>query len=524
VKGHAPRRTLPTLAEVLALPEFAAAAPEVMHGDPASCVIRWVHSSEVYEMGSLLHGGELLLTTGLGLHGQSGRAQAAYVDALADAGLSALALELGRTFGEVPAPVLEAARRRDLPLIALHRVVPFVTLVEAFHELLLRRRVASLRRGEMIWQELLGAVLNRRGLPDLLAAVAALAGCPAHLVAADGRLVASATPEGPVAASGRLAPEGRGWLAQPVPVHGQLWGTLLLAGRRTARRAAVLERAATAVALELLRTGDLADRDRMAQALIQDLLSGRPIPADELTGRGELAGLSLTPGRPVFGLAVAVERRASAHAIRAEAAAAIRAAFGPCLVAEVDHDVLAIAVASEGEEELRARLGTVAGELGRGHVLLAVAAGAPGEATALGRSLTEAREAVGIARRLGARNRVLLSRDVGVHRLLVRLDRDVELGWFLREQLGPLLDYDAVHGTDLVRTLDAYLAHGLSKTGAAAALGIRRQTLYNRLARIEAVVGVLPLADHERRTALSLALLAWRLRTGLDPTNRASSR
>jgi purine catabolism regulator len=153
-----------------------------------------------------------------------------------------------------------------------------------------------------------------------------------------------------------------------------------------------------------------------------------------------------------------------------------------------------------------------------------VAAGAPGEATALGRSLTEAREAVGIARRLGARNRVLLSRDVGVHRLLVRLDRDVELGWFLREQLGPLLDYDAVHGTDLVRTLDAYLAHGLSKTGAAAALGIRRQTLYNRLARIEAVVGVLPLADHERRTALSLALLAWRLRTGLDPTNRASSR
>ena len=130
MKGHAPRRTLPTLAEVLALPEFAAAAPEVMHGDPASCVIRWVHSSEVYEMGSLLHGGELLLTTGLGLHGQSGRAQAAYVDALADAGLSALALELGRTFGEVPAPVLEAARRRDLPLIALHRVVPFVTLVE----------------------------------------------------------------------------------------------------------------------------------------------------------------------------------------------------------------------------------------------------------------------------------------------------------------------------------------------------------------------------------------------------------
>ncbi|WP_267594659.1 helix-turn-helix domain-containing protein [Carbonactinospora thermoautotrophica] len=515
---------LPTLAEVLALPAVAAAAPEVLHGDPGTCTVRWVHSSEIYEMGPLLRGGELLLTTGLGLHGRTTRAQAAYVDALADAGLSALALELGRTFGEVPAPVLEAARRRDLSLIALHQVVPFAAIVEAFHELLLRRRVASLRLGELIWQELLGAVLSRRGLPELLATVAALAGCPAHLVATDGRLVASSGSDGPAVEPGRVDPDGRGWLAQPVRVHGQVWGRLLLVGRRTARRAAVLERATTAVALELLRAGDVADRDRMAQALIQDLFSGRVISAAELGRRGELAGFPMAPGRPVFGLAVAVERRASGHAIRTEVAAVTRTSFGPCLVAEIDHDVVAVTTAPGGEDELRTRLAALAEELGRGHVLLAVAAGAPGDPTALGRSLAEAREAVGIARRLGARNRVLLARDVGVYRLLARLDRDAELGRFLREQLGPLLDHDATHGTDLVRTLDAYLTHGLSKTAAAAALGVRRQTLYNRLARIESVLGALPLADHERRTALGLALLGWRLRTGLDPTSRVPAR
>ncbi len=540
---------LPTLAEVLALPAVAAAAPEVLHGDPEACAIRWVHSSEIYEMGPLLRGGELLLTTGLGLHGRTARAQAAYVDALADAGLSALALELGRTFGEVPTPVLEAARRRDLPVVALHRVVPFAAIVEAFHELLLRRRVASLRRGELIWQELLGTVLDRRGLPDLFATVAALAGCPAHLVTADGRLVASSDLSG-FARDGaattllthaagqehgsagsraphpptQVGPDGRRWLAYPVTVHGQVWGTLLLAGRRTARRAAVLERAVTAVALELLRAGDVADRDRLAQTLIRDLLAGRAGSAAELGSRCELAGFPRTPGRPVFGLAVAVERRAAGHAIRAEVAAATRASFGPCLVAEVEHDVVAVATAPGGEEELRGRLAALAGELERGHVLLAVAAGTPGELAALGRSLAEAREAVEIARRLGARGRVLLARDVGVYRLLARLDRDAELGRFLREQLGPLLDHDAAHGTDLVRTLDAYLTHGLSKTAAAAALGVRRQTLYNRLARIASVLGALPLADHERRTALGLALLAWRLRTGLDPASRVPVR
>ena len=85
----------------LALPEFAAAAPEVVHGDPASCVIRWVHSSEVYEMGSLLQGGELLLTTGLGLHGHSRRAQAGSIAKAA----AASATHAGRA--GVPSPTSE---------------------------------------------------------------------------------------------------------------------------------------------------------------------------------------------------------------------------------------------------------------------------------------------------------------------------------------------------------------------------------------------------------------------------------
>jgi len=41
---------------------------------------------------------------------------------------------------------------------------------------------------------------------------------------------------------------------------------------------------------------------------------------------------------------------------------------------------------------------------------------------------------------------------------------------------------------------------------------VRRQTLYNRLARIEELLGGRCLYDHERRTALELALVAYRLR------------
>ncbi|WP_278258598.1 PucR family transcriptional regulator ligand-binding domain-containing protein [Nocardioides convexus] len=69
-----------TLAEVLALPSFRAAGTEVLHGDPESVRVRWVHSSEVFEMGSLLAGGEVLLTSGLGLHGRTADHLQAYVD------------------------------------------------------------------------------------------------------------------------------------------------------------------------------------------------------------------------------------------------------------------------------------------------------------------------------------------------------------------------------------------------------------------------------------------------------------
>ena len=42
---------LPTLRQVLAMPSFKAAAIEVLAGDIDTAVVRWVHSSEVYEIG-----------------------------------------------------------------------------------------------------------------------------------------------------------------------------------------------------------------------------------------------------------------------------------------------------------------------------------------------------------------------------------------------------------------------------------------------------------------------------------------
>ncbi|MBK8728795.1 MAG: PucR family transcriptional regulator ligand-binding domain-containing protein [Tetrasphaera sp.] len=82
----------PNLTQVLDLPSFRAAEVRIVVGDPAEHSIRWVHSSEVYEMGGLLADGELLLTTGLGFYNRSAAQLHDYVAWLADAGCVALAL------------------------------------------------------------------------------------------------------------------------------------------------------------------------------------------------------------------------------------------------------------------------------------------------------------------------------------------------------------------------------------------------------------------------------------------------
>jgi len=506
------------LSEVLALPAVAAGAPLVVHGDADSCLVRWVHSSEVFEMGPLLRGGELLLTTGLGLRGVSGPELERYIEALADAGLAALALELGRTFADVPPPMLRAARRRSLTLVAFQEVVPFEVVVEAFHELVMDREHTTLRVADRIWRGLLDTVLNGEGLHALIQRVADLARSDAHLVARDGRLVATSK-------GGAAPPEPSASNSRVIEVMGTPWGTLVVGGRRSQIHTAVLDRAAKAVSLELIRTGSAQEGEAVANTLLRDIVSNRLPSTDELRSRCEIAGFPAEPGRPIIGLAVVGDRRIPGPLMVSTAQRSCRESFGACIVGQVDDEVLVVARAPRGDEDqLRRQLSTMcaaistAVEQATGYAIITVAAGSPAEdVDGLAKAITQAREVAAIARRLGTRRQALLARDLGIYRLLSHFGNEPELTDFLREQIGPLLDHDATHSSELVQTLDTFLQHGLAKTETATALGIRRQTLYNRLDRINAVLGHDALTGHESRTALGLALHAWRLRTGLDP-------
>src|SRR5947207_1668767 len=92
--------------------------------------VRWLHVSELSDPTPWLEGGELLLTTGLGV-GDMSSTQRAYVRRLAEHGLAGLLFGLGFGFGEVPAAIGEEANRLGFPVLSVPYDTPFIAITKA---------------------------------------------------------------------------------------------------------------------------------------------------------------------------------------------------------------------------------------------------------------------------------------------------------------------------------------------------------------------------------------------------------
>lgn len=97
--------------------------------------------------------------------------------------------------------------------------------------------------------------------------------------------------------------------------------------------------------------------------------------------------------------------------------------------------------------------------------------------------------------------------DVRLRGLLHLLRDDARLQTYVERELGPLLAHDAEHGSDLVRILSVYLDHGRNKSAAADAAHLSRPSFYDRLHRVERILGV-DLDQVESCLSLHVALLA----------------
>ncbi|GAA1958642.1 hypothetical protein GCM10009717_26460 [Agromyces allii] len=136
-------------------------------------------------------------------------------------------------------------------------------------------------------------------------------------------------------------------------------------------------------------------------------------------------------------------------------------------------------------------------------VPLRLGLGSPAASDSLARTAAEARQALDLAATDGR----TVSRYRAMPTVALVLDRlDAADGARLAEVLDPLREASGEHG-ELTRTLRVYLAEHGSWGVAAETLGVHRQTLANRIHRIEATTG-LSMGSPDDRTAAWLALRA----------------
>ncbi len=92
-------------------------------------IIRWVHIGDTVDMAKWLHGGELLLTCAHGIKNHR-LLQLRYLKELAQIDISAVGIEVGYYFDQIPEAMCSLADSLKLPLLEIPHGIPFVDLTE----------------------------------------------------------------------------------------------------------------------------------------------------------------------------------------------------------------------------------------------------------------------------------------------------------------------------------------------------------------------------------------------------------
>lgn len=529
-----------TVGEVIGLPEVQRGDPEVLSASRWADPIRWLHVGDVADLPSLLQGGELVFTTGVGL----GRAPKRFLRGLADAGALGLVVELGTALASIPSSLPAVANELDLALVALHRQIKFVDVTEVVHRRIVAEQYEEVEFDRRVHETFTELSMKRASVTGIVGAASKILDQPVVLedlnhqaisVSASGREAAALlddwerrSRQSPTRSGG---PEA--WAITSVGPRSEEWGrlTVPVSVNHRARALMVLERASAALALNRMIERNFVGLQQQAQSgLIDDVSQGRISDQREVAARAHALGLR--KATRYFPIVVRVQRHTSSDdpvatqrrnvALVESVAHTVNASGHTGLFsARRDGEIAAVLAlnAARGVEKTLSGLGDrLCGDLRRvdGVMRSVCAVGEPeGEIIDSIRGLGEAAHVAEVAVAMSDTPQPYFrASDVRLRGLISLLRDDPRVQRFAETELKPLLSSGA--DSPEVDLLREYLNSAGNKAALAQRLHISRPALYKRLSAIERALGV-DLGDAESVASLYVALMVIDARKRADP-------
>ncbi|WP_399458887.1 helix-turn-helix domain-containing protein [Streptomyces sp. WAC01526] len=370
-----------------------------------------------------------------------------------------------------------------------------LTELEAANEII-RDRSAVIERASDVHDRLTELVLRGGGVQDVAGAVAEVLHGEVEFTEPGG---APAEALDRSRADGHAVRDGADWVAA-VGAGGEVLGALVLRGhpaldpvdQRTLERAAMV----TSLLLLARRTAGEAEQ-RVRGELLDDLLNAADRDPRLLRERAARVGADLDAPHVVLAARTDGPRPDDAHSHgtdrhRLRSAASHLAATRRGLAAVRDGGAVLLLPLGPDDDpahtarETAARLGAAL------HLPVTVGASAPVPApaarpAAVADAYAEARRCREALGALGRAGQGAAAADFGFLGLLLADTRDVD--GFVHRTLGAVTDYDARRGTELLRTLGAYFACGMSPARTKDALHVHVNTVAQRLDRVSRLLG-----------------------------------
>lgn len=488
--------------------------------------VRRVFTTDLRDPSRYLTGGDLVLS---GLIWHRGAEDSAEFAALL-AARGACALGAGQALlGHIPEDLVEACRRYDVPLFAVPEETSFATITEHVSRRLAGEWGGALSRVLGRHRRLVSAVAEGAGLDALFRLLADDLGVDCRLITPTGRVIAGTAPLPDVRAvrlargyltaerlPGVLRDGGEDVTVYPVASGHRIAGWFVACtgdeARWTDEQRESVRELVSGVAFERARLEAAGDvRYRLAVRVIELIAAGDTGSAELTslagtlgldTGAAGYAAVALRlsePVPPAAGSRAAGDTDRVARGVLGEllrgAGPEPVLASGADLPARLGGGRAALAIVPLRETEagrlaLDVRTGAAALEAGLGGLRLTagVSGPAPGIAGLRG-ALDEALSALRLAGARPGRAVVVSAGELDSHVLLLASVPEEVRRTFRERLLGPLVEYDDHHGSQLVPTLEAFLAASGSWRVCADRLHVHVNTLRYRIQRIERITG-----------------------------------